>query len=181
MTINNSDRGFTPSLCLEPFSKHKKVTIETRLSSFHVFVGAYTRQFPHEAPALVKYGQIVQDLAGRGHNWKFYDDNCCFLRQAHGVALSWDRIHGELWLKSQVSLRRPLQNPAHPPKGCCFKFHKDHKCLPSCTFKYLCYRCEGSHPILKCTSRGSSKISSSQLPPAKSSPLASQPPSSRKS
>ena len=50
-------------------------------------------------------------------------------------------IHGELWLKSQVSLRRPLQNPAHPPKGkadfvpkgYCFKFHKDRKCLPSCT------------------------------------------------
>ena len=30
------------------------------------FVGAYTKQFPHEAPALMKYGEIIQDLAGRG-------------------------------------------------------------------------------------------------------------------
>ena len=70
--------------------------IETWLSSFHVFVGAYAKQFPHEAPALMKYGEIIQDLAGRGHNWKFYDENFRFLRQAHHAALPWDRMHGEL-------------------------------------------------------------------------------------
>ena len=178
ITINNSDSSFTPSLCLEPLAKHKKVTtIETWLSSFHVFVGAYTKQFPHEVPALMKYGEIIQDLAGRGHNWKFYDENFRFLRQTHHAALPWDRIHGELWLKSQVSLRRPLQKSAPPPKGkadfvpkgYCFKFHKDRKCLPSCTFKHLCYRCEGSHPISKCNFRGSSKIASLQSRTAKSS------------
>lgn len=97
-SISNSDSGFTPSLCLEPLAKHKKVTtiIETWLSSFHVFVGAYTKQFPHEAPALMKYGEIIQDLAGRGHNWKFYDENFRFLRQAHHAALPWDRMHGEV-------------------------------------------------------------------------------------
>ena len=165
ITISNSDSGFTPSLYLEPLAKHKKVTtIETWLSSFHVFVGAYTKQFPHEAPALMKYGEIIQDLAGRGHNWKFYNENFRFLRQ-HTMP--------------QVSLCRPLQNPAHPPKGkadfvpkgCCFKFHKDRKCLPSCTFKHLCYRCEGSHPISKCNFRGSSKIASSQPPTCQVLPI----------
>ena len=83
ITINNSDSGFTPSLYLELLAKHKKVTtIETWLSSFHVFVGAYTKQFPHEAPALMKYGEIIQDLAGRGQGrWKFYNENFRFLRQ----------------------------------------------------------------------------------------------------
>ena len=72
ITINNSDSGFSPSLRLEPLSKHKKVTtIETRLSSFHVFVGAYTKQDPIESPALMKYREIIQDLAGRGKKWKF--------------------------------------------------------------------------------------------------------------
>ena len=47
ITTNNSDSSFTPSLCLEPLASHKKITtIET--CSFHVFVGAYTKQFPHE-------------------------------------------------------------------------------------------------------------------------------------
>ncbi|CAH3028687.1 unnamed protein product [Porites evermanni] len=94
ITLNNSDSGFTPSLCLESLAKHKEVTtIKTSLSSFHVFVGAYTKQFPHETPALVKYGEIIQDLAERGHNWKFYDENFRLLRQAHRAALPWDRIH----------------------------------------------------------------------------------------
>ena len=166
ITVNNSESSLNPSLCLEPLSKNKKVmTIKTTLSSFRVFVEAYTKQLPYKAPALMKYGEIIQDLAGRGHNWTFYDENFRFLRQAHRAALAWDRIHSELSLKSQVSLRRPLQNPAHPPKGkadfvpkgYCFKFHKDPKC-------------EGSHPISKCTFRGSSRIASSQLRPARSLP-----------
>ena len=141
------------------------MTIETTLSSFRVLVGAYTKQLPYKAPAFMKYGEIIQDLAGKGHNWTFYDENFRFLRQAHRAALAWDRIHCELWLKSQASLRRPLQNPAHPPKGKAdfvpkgysFKFHKDRKC-------------EGSNPISKCTFRGSSRITSPQLRPPKSSP-----------
>ena len=175
ITVDISESSFTPSLCLEPLSKNKKVmTIETTLTSFRVFVGAYTKQLPYKAPALMKYGEIMEDLAGRGHNWTFYDENFRFLRQAHRAGLAWDRIHGELWLKSQVSLRRPLQNPAHPPKGkadfvpkgYCFKFHMNRKC-------------EGSRPISKCTFRGSSRIASSQFRPAKSSP--SQPPHASKS
>jgi len=62
ITINNSESSFTPSLCLEPLAKHKKVaTIETWLSSFQVFVGAYTKQFLHEFPH-----EIWGDYAGLG-------------------------------------------------------------------------------------------------------------------
>jgi hypothetical protein len=38
-------------------------------------VGVYTSKYPSEAPALMKYGDIVRDLASRGHNWGFYDEN----------------------------------------------------------------------------------------------------------
>ena len=75
VTITNSDKEKIPSLCLEPVSKAKKhLSIETWLSCFHVFVGVYTSRCPHEAPALMKYGEVVQDLAARGGNWKFYDE-----------------------------------------------------------------------------------------------------------
>ena len=99
ITTNNSTSGFIPSLCLEPWAKHKNdTTIETWLSNFHIFVGPYTKQFPHEGPALMKFGEIIQDLAMKGHN-----ENFRFLRHPHHLALLWDQIHGELWLKSQVS------------------------------------------------------------------------------
>ena len=143
ITVQNAASDTAPSLCIEPVTKPKKITsIEAWISSFHVFVGVYTKKFPHEAPALMIYGEIIQDLAVRGHNWKFYDDNFCFLRQAHGALLPWDRIHGE--------------------------FHKGRKCPQGCAFKYLCYRCEGSHVVTKCNFRDSAKLNHSQPQAAKS-------------
>ena len=190
LTVHNAENGPLPSLCIEPISKSKKITsIESWLSSFHIFVGVYTKRFPHEAPALMKYCETIQDLAGRGHNWKYYDENFRFLRQAHRSALPWDRIHDELWLKShQVTSPRSLP-PAFTgrltgkvdttPKGYCFRFHKGRKCPPGCAYKHLCYKCEGSHPVSKCNFRGPAKTSSFQPQPAKSQ--SSQPANSSKS
>lgn len=76
LTIKSSDKESNPALCLEPVSKTKKcLSIESWLNCFYIFVGVYTRKYPNEAPALMKYGKVVQDLAARGQNWKFYDEN----------------------------------------------------------------------------------------------------------
>ena len=168
LAVQNPEGGPLPSLCIEPITKAKKITsIESWLNCFHIFVGIYTRRFPHEAPALMKYCDTVQDLAVRGHNWKYYDENFRFLRQAHRSALPWDRIHDELWLKSnQVTQPRPFQTTSQgrvpgkvdtTPKGYCFCFHKGRKCAPGCAYKYQCYKCEGSHPVSNCNFRGQSK------------------------
>ena len=190
LTVQNAESGPLPSLCIEPVAKSKKIaSIESWLSSFHKFVGIYTKRFPHEAPALMKYCDTIQDLAGRGHNWKYYDENFRFLRQAHRSALPWDRIHEELWLKShQVLQARSLQPTSTvrlpgrvdtTPKGYCFRFHKGRKCALGCAYKHLCYKCEGSHPISKCNFRGPAKTSSFQPQAAKSQ--SSQPANSSKS
>ena len=87
VTISNSDKERIPPLCSEPVVKAKKhLSIETWLSCFHSFVRVYTSGYPNEAPALMKYGEVVQDLAARGGNWKFYDDNFRFLRQVQPVS-----------------------------------------------------------------------------------------------
>ena len=180
VTITNSDKEKIPSLCLEPVSKAKKhLSIETWLSCFHVFVGVYTSRCPHEAPALMKYGEVVQDLAARGGNWKFYDENFRFLRQARPASFPWGVIHWELWMRAQHSLKKPT-NPAGQgrakqqdqgtPKGYCFKFHRGVACDAGCAFKHLCYKCEGPHPIGRCNFRGQSKPSSNRPLPAKSQP-----------
>ena len=80
VTISSSEKGSFFSLCLEPVNKSKKIlSIETWLSCFHVFVGIYTSRFRHEAPTLMKYEEVVQDLAFRSFNWQFYDENFRFL------------------------------------------------------------------------------------------------------
>ena len=54
LTVQNAASGPLPSLCIEPIAKNKKIiSIESWLSSFHIFVGIYTKRFPHEAPALM--------------------------------------------------------------------------------------------------------------------------------
>lgn len=89
-TANNADSGFMPSLCLEPASKPKKITtIDAGSSFFLIFVGVYTSKYPAEGPALMKYDKIVHDLAARGHNWSYYDQNFRFLRQRQGSAFPW--------------------------------------------------------------------------------------------
>lgn len=124
-------------------------------------------------------GEIIQDLAARRHNCKFYDEYFRFLRQAHHNPLPWDRIHGELWLKSQVVLHTPLPSnanlsvkpkPDFIPKGYCFHFHKDRKCNSGYANKHLCFKCDGCHPVTKFNSRDSIKPSRIRSQPAKTFP-----------
>jgi hypothetical protein len=65
------------------------------MNTFRIFVGVYAQKYPHESPTLMKYGDIVQDLADRGQNWRFYDENFRFLRQTQRSSLSWAIVHWE--------------------------------------------------------------------------------------
>ena len=180
VTIANSDKEKIPSLCLEPVSKVKKhLSIETWLSCFRIFVGVYTSRRPHEAPALMKYGEVVQDLAARGGNWKFYDENFRFLRQAQPASFPWGVIHWELWMRAQHSLKkrsdpagqgRAKQQDQGTPKGYCFKYNRGVACDAGCAFKHLFYKCEGPHPVSRCNFRGQRRPFSTRPLPAKSQP-----------
>lgn len=131
------------------------------MNAFRIFVGVYTQKYPHESLALMKYGDIVQDLADRGHNWRFYDENFRFLRQQERISLPWANVYWELWSRSQYSTSKPagpMQRAVTPsakaqflpiPRGHCFKFHKGDKCT-GCDFNHTCFKCGGLHPALKC-------------------------------
>ena len=125
----------------------------------------YTRKSPSDAPALMKYGDIVRDLAKRGHNWSFYDENFRFLKQSGLGSLPWGDIHWELWFRSSTfpkkfSSTQPVSSPKSNqqrgffaiPKGFCYKFHKGLDCF-GCTFQHTCFKCSGSHPALNCNFR----------------------------
>ena len=60
ISISDATGNVTPSLCLEPTRQAKAITtIEEWTNAFQVFVGVYTSKFPHEAPALMKYSEVV--------------------------------------------------------------------------------------------------------------------------
>ena len=81
------------------------------MSAFHIFVTVYTRKCPADAPALMKYGDVIQDLASRSHNWKFYE-NFRFMRQSQPEGYPWETVQWELWLRFQVTSQSSQSTPA---------------------------------------------------------------------
>ena len=168
ITLQPSQEGSSPSLALEPVNKAKRITsIDVWLQAFHVYVGIFTAQYPHEAPGLMKYGATIQDLAARGHHWRYYDENFRFLRQSQATSLPWGTIHWELWLKSQINTNKSIPATGvaknlDVPRGYCFKFHKGGYCS-GCSFKHSCAKCDGPHRAINCNFRAFSKGNASNL------------------
>ena len=168
ITLQPSQEGSSPSLALEPVNKAKRISsIDVWLQAFHVYVGIFTAQYPHEAPGLMKYGATIQDLAARGHHWRYYDENFRFLRQSQATSLPWGTIHWELWLKSQINTNKSIPATGvaknlDVPRGYCFKFHKGGYCS-GCSFKHSCAKCDGPHRAINCNFRAFSKGNASNL------------------
>ena len=162
LTIQNSNEGFSPALALEPLNKPKKISsMNSWLQAFYVFVGIYASRYPSEAPRLMKYGSTILDLAARGHNWRFYDENFRFLRQSQATSLPWGTVHWEPWLRSQSNFKKPPTSVTSTksvflisvPRGYCFKYHRGGDCA-GCSFKHACCKCDGPHRALHCNFRG---------------------------
>ena len=175
----SKDSGSTglATLCLEPTNKPKPIsTIEAWTNAFQIYVGVYTSKFPQEAPALMKYGEVVRDLAVRGANWRYYDTNFRYLKQQQPSNISWGAIHWELWIRSQNLTPRPLRplgvggNPStFVPRGYCRKYHRGGNCT-GCSYKHECHKCHRLHPSFKCNFRPSSSSTSSTTVAAQSRP-----------
>lgn len=152
-------------LSLEPIQKPKRIaSFGQWASAFNTFVAVYTVSFPTSAPALMKYCEIVRDLANKQGNWRWYDEQFRFLRQSEPKSFPWDNVHWELWFQSlpisQSSARLTLaHNPVKSraavsapfPKGFCWKFASGEFC-GGCKFKHSCHKCSGSHRASECTS-----------------------------
>ena len=82
-------------ISLVPNKTRKNFNIESWTSAFLRFMAIYTEQFPFEAPHLLKYTEIVRDLAKRspGLSWYIYDQQFQMLRET--VQIPWGRLHTE--------------------------------------------------------------------------------------
>lgn len=136
-------------------------------------MAVYTEKYPFEAPQLIKYCEIIRDLANLkpGTAWSMYDQQFRLIREDHLLPL--DRIHYELWkladspnTSNQSSLsnfRRPqksfgnqynsraFQSPVRVINNTCWTYNRKGYCRnPSCTFQHKCGYCKGTHSAIKC-------------------------------
>ncbi|CAH3178880.1 unnamed protein product, partial [Porites evermanni] len=129
-----------PQLTLEPYQTPKKVTnISQWLTAFNTFVSIYSVKCSQDAPKLMKYCEVVRDLANKSGDWIFYDEQFRYLRQSSPELYPWDQIHWELWLRAMTNFGAKSQSftgsdgttplgrfrTSTPPfpRGTCWSFH----------------------------------------------------------
>ena len=157
-------------ISLVPNQTRKIFHIESWTSAFLRFIAIYTERFPMEAPQLIKYTEIVRDLARRstGQSWYLYDQQFRMLRET--VQIPWGRLHTEFWVMASNSpSQKPFRNNFRQTRSTQFnpsarnrKFH-EYTCWAynrrgicgerSCKFQHRCGLCKGSHPATNCTAQ----------------------------
>lgn len=151
---------------INPTSKSKRIqNVEVWTTAFIRFMAVYLQRFPLEAQQLLKYMEIVRDLARRrpGFAFLYYDTQFRMLRES--LALPWDRIHTEFWLMASTSIPQPqsfraqhnttrsnnYSKPRRFLEKTCWNYNKRSQCHnTSCNHPHLCGFCKGSHPAYQC-------------------------------
>ena len=163
LSLASSDGEPTrPYLTLEPSQPVKKIqTINQWLSAFNIFVAIYSEKLPTDTPKMMKYFEIVRDIAGKPGDWLYYDEQFRFIRQSAPAQYPWDTIHLELWLKAVTNFRpktqfssdkEPLRSLSQSfPRGTCWRFRAGKVCN-GCRFEHICYKCGSKHPAAQCSS-----------------------------
>ena len=110
-----------PQLTLKPYHASKRIQhIHQWVSAFSIFVSVYTERHKDETPQLMKYGEVIRDLAFKGGDWIWYNEQFRYIRQSAPDQYPWEQIHWELWLRASSSFRRgqPPTNKtlASPPQ-----------------------------------------------------------------
>lgn len=152
---------------INPTSRTRKITnVESWTTAFIRFMAVYTVKYPAEFQQLLKYTEIVRDIARRrpGLAFLYYDSQFRMLRES--FLMPWDRIHTEYWLMACTSFQPnpqsfrnlPQSTRPHPTSGTkrflektCWNFNKRSQCHnPKCSHPHICGFCRGSHPAYNC-------------------------------
>ncbi|PFX34145.1 hypothetical protein AWC38_SpisGene941 [Stylophora pistillata] len=139
-------QGEITAITQEPSQPLKRIhNLNQWLSAFNTFVAIYVKKYPLEAPKLMKYREVVRDVASKPGDWSFYDEQFRYVRRSASDQYPWDTIHWELWLRAVTNFRaRPqvssdkastrLRNRQSFLKGTCWAFHAGRFCATSTTF-----------------------------------------------
>ena len=113
---SNEYRDFRTLLSFSPNNQKYSLSLassdgETNqwLSTFNIFVAIYLEKLPPDTPKLMKYCEIVRDIAAKPGDWLYYDEQFRFIRQSAPAQYPWDAIHWELWLKAVTNFRPKTQ------------------------------------------------------------------------
>ena len=162
MVDNLGTFGKSPQLAVEDNSKEIK-SMDQWVSAFTIFMAIYCEKFKDATPALLKYMNIVREIAKRKGDSLEYDID--FRKTKCQFKGSWANIHHELWLLNMLKEKHDNyktdvnQTPVNSynnnnfvpmvPIGYCIRFHQGSVCQCPCR-----YKCNILHPASRCWQQG---------------------------
>ena len=140
-------------------------TMDQRVSAFSIYMAVYCEKFQNLFPHLVKYMDIIRNMARQKGNWKQYDIE--FRQSKCQLTVTWGNMHHSLWLQYMVTDKNDSEQNAHSthhpsnthnnvqnaqkiPYGYCIRFHQGFYCQTPCIYNDKCYICNLYHPAVKC-------------------------------
>ena len=154
--------GIQPAARIRPLPN-----IDQWTSAFHIFAALVLQQTPSQGPSLLKYMEIVRDLAKQGGwGWRLYDETFRQQREENHY-LDWGVLHGELWLRAMALAMTgngtgPFRDTqpsfgnfrGFNGKQPCMFFNKRGFCQKrGCQYDHVCSQCKGNHAASNCYSR----------------------------
>ena len=185
INVNRGKGG--SSINILPAKKQKKVTnIHSWTTAFMRYAAIYCQHHPMEAPAILKYGEVVRELADEyAYNaWQAYDFNFRTLREQ--IRIPWDQIHNEFWVRATTK-RAQSQQPfrqnrragyasrqgGRKPRSreflpnTCYAYNRRGFCSQVRCYPHVCGYCLGQHSAKSCSKQtpNTSQQATSARPP----------------
>lgn len=150
-------------------------------TAFSVYMSIYIEKHPTNASGMLKYMEVVREIAKKKGNWWFYDNK--FRSTKSQLSVSWGVTHQELYVEALLDRSvYDLQNSHVPtgvsgisnkslgkqplvPFGYCVKFHAGTYCPLPCRYSHHCYKCGKFHASIRCF------VSSTHVAPPNRMPL----------
>ena len=158
-TLTWDSSSSTPRVGMTKVQSKSQLSINQWCVAYRIFMTIYTGRHPSMTAPLLKYYDLIEQLARDNFNWRAYDEQFRKKRQLQPTRKPWHLIDQDLYIKSIVrssvpsSVSRPMPMPfrVRLPKGFCWAFDKKGKCeTKDCKFKHLCCKCGAKHPSSKC-------------------------------
>lgn len=111
-------------LCLEPVRKPKRIaTFNQWSTAFNTFAAVYSIKYPSLAPTLLKFCDVLKDLANRSAYWRWYDEQFRYFRQTKADSYPWEQVQWDLWFQAhpiQGYSQQQSYSGLRSPRRSCF-------------------------------------------------------------
>jgi len=156
-------------------------SLDLWLTAFSIYMSIYIEKHPGSVSGMLKYMEVVREIAKRKGNWHNYDRK--FRLTKSQLTLTWGVTHQEIYVESlldrtvfdntvkvssavqggQLNLNRSStqynQSVPQVPVGYCVKFHTGKFCAIPCRYSHNCYKCSRLHPSIRCYIAGIPNVS----------------------